>query len=305
MLQGIPRWLIAFGIVVIAVIELVARVPDIMLVRQKIEGGAGEYGKQALQPQLTEATIAKTVAEANVANVTAQLNAALEGKAVAEAKVVELSQAKVIADTQLAQTQAQVTQLQGILYTAQAQQAKSQIALNELQGKKVEAETKVQQLTQYLTMAQEQAQRAQAQQSLAQADQARAQAGKARAEETQTTLQNAGTVIGALALLGVGVYAANKLGYLPESSSSTTTASRGYSAVASQTKTATIISVAANIRTCAGTRCDIVNKGDPLSKGTRVVITGDASQDDKSYDWFPVKVGTYSGFVSGAIMAMD
>jgi hypothetical protein len=193
MFQGLPRWLIAFGIVVIAVIEITSRLPDIMLLPQKLAGGAGEYGAKALQPQLTEATIAKTDAEARAAAAQAQLNT--------------VQQAKVEADTKVAQLQQQVTQLQGILFVAQASQAQSQARLADTQAAKTTAETQVVQLQRSLTVAQ--------------TGQANAQAQQASAQATQTNLQNAGTVVAWAAIIGGGIYAANKLGLIDHDQATT------------------------------------------------------------------------------------
>lgn len=195
MFQGLPRWLIAFGIVVIAVIEIVSRAPDIMLLPQKLAGGAGELGAKALAPQLTEAQIAKTAAEAKAADAQAQLNT--------------LQQAKVEADTKVSQLNQQVTQLNGYLLAAQANQAQSQARLADTQAAKTVAETKVVQLQQYYTVAQTQ--------------QAQAQAAQANAQATKTTMENVGTAVGVAALVGVSLYAANKFGLLPEGSSNGTT----------------------------------------------------------------------------------
>jgi hypothetical protein len=193
MFQGLPRWLIAFGIVVIAVIEITSRLPDIMLLPQKLRGGAGEYDAKALQPQLTEATIAKTDAEARAAAAQAQLNT--------------VQQAKVEADTKVAQLQQQVTQLQGILFAAQASQAQSQARLADTQAAKTTAETQVVQLQRSLTVAQ--------------TGQANAQASQAQAQATQTNLQTAGAVVAWAAIIGGGIYAADKLGYIPHDQGTT------------------------------------------------------------------------------------
>ena len=197
MFQGIPRWLIAFGIVVIAVFEIVSRLPDVMLIPQKMAGIAGEYGGKALAPQLTEAQIAKTAAEAKAADAQAQLNT--------------LQQAKVEADTKVSQLNQQVTQLQGYLLAAQASQAQSQARLADTQAAKTVAEIKVVQLTQYLTAAQ--------------TEQAQAQANQAQAQATQTNLHNVGTMVGWAALIGGGLYLADQAGLISHDHTTTTQAS--------------------------------------------------------------------------------
>lgn len=280
MFQGLPRWLIAFGIVVIAVIEITGRLPDIMLLPQKLAGGAGEYNAKALLPQLNEAQIAKTQADARAAD--------------AQAQLTTLQQAKVVADTKIAQLQQQVTQLQGNLFASQAMLAQSQAKLADTQAAKTAAEIQVVQLQRNLTTAQ--------------TDQAQAQASQSRAQATKTTLENVGTVATFAAAIGGGLYLADKAGLIPHNEG-TTQASQTYSAPVAPSRKAIITSAGANVRSCGGAKCDIVNRGDPIIKGTEVVITGAAVVDDGQNQWLPVSArtstATYAGFMSGSILSVE
>jgi multidrug efflux pump subunit AcrA (membrane-fusion protein) len=288
MFQGLPRWLVAFGIVFIVAIEIAARLPDIVLLPQRLQGTAGEQIGKSMQPQLNDATIAKALAEARLADTQGRLNAELAAKATAETKVAQLQQSLTMANAQLAQSQAQLAQ--------------SQARLADTQAGKEAAETRVSQLRQYLTVAQ-------AQQAEAQTRQADAQAAQANAEATKTTMGNIGTAATVGGLILGGLYVAKQAGWLPESSGSSYQSSQTSSPPTPAQRRATVTSPAANIRSCGGTRCDIVNRGDPITKGTEVAITGDAVLDDAQYQWFPVSAttgtATYTGFISSSILAVE
>ncbi len=285
MFQGLPRWLVAFGVVTIVVIEIAARLPDIMLLPQRLAGMAGEMDAKALQGKLAEITIQKTAAETRATDAQAQLTTAQQAKVEAETKVAVLNQ--------------RVTDLQAGLVSAQAAQAQSQARLADAQAGKTAAETRVVMLQQYLT-------KAQTTQMEALARQNDAQAAAAQAQATQTNMQNAGTALTVGALIVGGLYAADKMGLLPPHQETTTPTGQTYSAPTAQTRRATIKANAANIRSCGGTRCDLVNPGDAIPKGAQVTITGDAVLDDQQYQWFPVSATTgsqtYNGYIAASVL---
>jgi hypothetical protein len=128
--QGLPRLLIVFGVVLIAIIEFASRLPDLVLLPQKMQAALGEYDAKAMQPKVVTTGVEKTEAEARLADSQAQLNAIQEAKVAAETKVAQMQAevtaaqvAKTQADTQLAQTQAVLAATQ-----AQKTQAETQLA---------------------------------------------------------------------------------------------------------------------------------------------------------------------------------
>ena len=130
MFQGVPRVAVVFGVVVVVIIELLTRLPDIMVLPQRIAGLTGEYGGKAMQPEVLAAQVAKTQAEAKQAAAQAELNAVQQAKVAAETEVTRLQTAltqmqtaKAAADAQLAQMQAVQAGAQAKLAEAQARQA--------------------------------------------------------------------------------------------------------------------------------------------------------------------------------------
>lgn len=184
MFQGLPRVLMVFGVVVIGIIELAARLPDILLIPQRLQGTAGEYGAKAIQPDVVTAQIAKTQAETKLADTQAQLN--------------DVQQAKVAAETKVAQLQAGMTAAQTAKTDAETRVAQLQAALTASQTAKTDAETRVTQLQAFLT-----------------AEQTKKTAAEARVADSQAlknNLDNAGTILTAGALLAGTAYLYNKFG---------------------------------------------------------------------------------------------
>lgn len=105
MFQGIPRWIIVFGIILVVGFEVIARLPDILLIPERLSGQVGEYGSKALQPQAVTAGIDKTQAEAQLAATQAQL-------ALTQAQLNAVQQQKVAAETRLADAQTTKTNLE-------------------------------------------------------------------------------------------------------------------------------------------------------------------------------------------------
>ena len=135
MFQGLPRTLIAFGVVAIAVVEIATRLPDLMLLPQRIEAQIGEYGAKTLQPKVVTTQVEKTEADTRVAETQAQLNAVQQAKIAAETRVAQLQAevtaaqvAKTQADTRLAQMQTALAATQAAKAEADAQFAQAQTA---------------------------------------------------------------------------------------------------------------------------------------------------------------------------------
>jgi multidrug efflux pump subunit AcrA (membrane-fusion protein) len=133
--QGVPRALIAFGVVTIAALEIVTRLPDIVLLPQKIEAALGEYGAKAMQPKVVTTQVEKTEADTRLADTQAQLNAVQQDKTAAETRVAQMQAqvtaamvAKTQADTQLAQMQTTLAATQAQKTQADAQLARAQTA---------------------------------------------------------------------------------------------------------------------------------------------------------------------------------
>lgn len=172
--------LIAFGVVLIAILELAARLPDIVLLPQKMEAAIGEYGAKSMQPQAVTTQIAKTQAETRVADTQAQLNA--------------VQQEKIAADTRVAVLQAALTEATAAKTRAETQLVQVQEALAATQVAKTQAETEVTRL---------QAAQTQAQTRLAQSQAAQTNVDTAsKAVDLATTV----AVIGGLAYVGKKAY---------------------------------------------------------------------------------------------------
>lgn len=129
MFQGVPRVAVVFGVVVVVILELLTRLPDIMVLPQRIAGLTGEYGGKAMQPEVLAAQVAKAQAEAKLAVTQAELNS--------------VQQAKVAAETQVTRLQAALTQAQTAKAAADAQLAQMQTALAAVQADKTTAETRL------------------------------------------------------------------------------------------------------------------------------------------------------------------
>ena len=129
MFHGLPRTLIAFGAVLIVILELVVRLPDIMLLPQRLLGQSGELGAKAMQPEVVTTQVAKTQADTRLAESQAKLNAFQEGKVAAETEVTKL--------------QAMVTAMQVGKTQADTKLAEMQAALAASQATKTDAETRL------------------------------------------------------------------------------------------------------------------------------------------------------------------
>jgi hypothetical protein len=127
--QGLPRTLIAFGAVLIVLLELVTRLPDILLLPQRLQGQMGELGAKAMQPQVVTTQVAKTEADTRLADAQAQLNT--------------IQQSKVAAETEVTKLQAMVTAMQVAKTQADTRLADMQAALAASQATKTDAETKL------------------------------------------------------------------------------------------------------------------------------------------------------------------
>lgn len=150
MFQGIPRALLAFGVVTIAVLEIATRLPDIVLLPQKIEAALGEYGAKALQPKVVTTQVGKTEADTRLADAQTQLNAVQQEKTAAETKVAQMQAqvtaamvAKTEADTQLARMQAALAATQAAKTEADTQLSRMQTALVATQAQKAQADTEL------------------------------------------------------------------------------------------------------------------------------------------------------------------
>ena len=74
----------------IAVNEIVSRLPDIMHLPQRITGMSGEYGATAIQAELTATHIGTTEAETKLPTTQTQLNTEQATKAAADTKILQL-----------------------------------------------------------------------------------------------------------------------------------------------------------------------------------------------------------------------
>jgi hypothetical protein len=139
--QGLPRILLVFGVVVIAVLELATRLPDLVLLPQKMQAALGEYGAKELQPKVVTTQVAKTEADTRVADTQAQLNAVQQEKVAAETKVAQM-QAEVTA-AQVAKTQAdtRLAQMQAALTATQVQKTQAETQLTQAQTNNANIDT--------------------------------------------------------------------------------------------------------------------------------------------------------------------
>ncbi len=141
MFQGVPRALIAFGVVTIAVLEIATRLPDILLLPEKIDAALGEYKAKSLQPKVVTTQVEKTEADTRLADAQTQLNAVQQAKTAAETRVAQL-QAEVTA-AQVAKTKAdtELTRMQTTLAATQAQKTQADTQLAQAQTDKTRLDT--------------------------------------------------------------------------------------------------------------------------------------------------------------------
>jgi hypothetical protein len=139
--QGVPRALIAFGVVTIAVLEIATRLPDIVLLPEKIDAAIGEYRAKSLQPKVVTTQVEKTEADTRLADAQTQLNAVQQAKTAAETRVAQL-QAEVTA-AQVAKTKAdtELTRMQTALAATQAQKTQADTQLAQAQTDKTRLDT--------------------------------------------------------------------------------------------------------------------------------------------------------------------